>query len=137
MYSLGLTIRSVFTGDFDKLDPQRLKNAKVGLHDLMVALIALLLASLLMSDKKKPKSDPTKLSQYEKLSLKIFQKATAEFNPFTNLLGPFKSTPSFLQKVGEIKDGIKSLSEGKSDFATFIRNNINAAELIPNPATRN
>ena len=137
MYSLGLTIRSIFTGDFDKLDPQRLKNAKVGLHDLMVALIALFLANLLMSDKKKSKSDSTKLSQYEKLSLKIFQKATGEFDPFTNLLGPFQSTPSFLQKVGEIKDGIKSLSEGKSDFATFIRNNINAAELIPNPATRN
>lgn len=74
MYSLGLTIRSVFTGDFDKLLSQRLKNAKVGLHDLMVALIALFLANLLMSDKKKSKSDSTKLSQYEKLSLKILQK---------------------------------------------------------------
>ena len=46
MYSLGLTIRSVFTGDFDKLDPQRLKNAKVGLHDLMVALIALIVIAV-------------------------------------------------------------------------------------------
>ena len=137
MYSLGLTIRAVFTGDLDKVDPQRLKNAKVGLHDLLVALFSIFLSGILMNDKKKSKTDPTKLTQYEKIALKIFAKATNEFNPFSNLLGPFQSTPSFIAKSKEVKDDFIKLTQGKSDFAQFLRNNINAVELIPNPGTRN
>jgi hypothetical protein len=39
MYSLGLTIRALATGDLKNTDPQRLANAKVALHDLLIAMM--------------------------------------------------------------------------------------------------
>lgn len=97
MYSLALTFRSVVTGDFNKVEPQRLKQAKLALHDLLVALMSLMISSFLMSDKKKSKNDPEKLDQYSKLGIKILQRATGEFDPFSNFASPF-AEPSFIIK---------------------------------------
>lgn len=136
MYSLTLTARALFKGELDTVDPQRLKQAKIGLHDILVALLAAFLGSMLMQDAKKSKHDDTKLSQYPRLGSKILYNATSEFNPFTNLAGPFNGEPSFMKKMGEVKTGFMSLMSGNTTPEKFLRNNLNFLEVVPTFETR-
>lgn len=142
MYSLGLVTRSLVKGEsLDGLDPQRLNNAKLMLHDLLVAMIAILLGIALFSkdtgvDGIKEKSNWDEMGQYEKVAARIILRATKEFDPFS-LVGAVQTTPAFISKLSEATADFKGLFAGDGDILEFFRNNISFTELIPNPMTRN
>lgn len=142
MYSLGLVTRSLIKGEsLDGLDPQRLNNAKLMLHDLLVAMIAILLGIALFSkdtgvDGIKEKSNWDEMGQYEKVAARIILRATKEFDPFA-LVGSIQTTPAFISKLSEATTDFKGLFAGDGDILEFFRNNISFTELIPNPMTRN
>ena len=144
MTSLGLTVRHVFSGkSFDELDPQRLNNAKLMLHDIIVAMMSILLGLLLFGKIKginvAPKgSGPTKWSemgQFERIGAKIMLSATDEFDPIS-LLGGVQSTPTFVTALGKLKEDFNNLFLGHTDLETFFRNNFRFLENVPNPMTR-
>ena len=144
MTSLGLTVRQVFSGkSFDELDPQRLNNAKLMLHDIIVAMMSILLGLLLFGKIKginvAPKgSGPTKWSemgQFERIGAKIMLSATDEFDPIS-LLGGVQSTPTFVTALGKLKEDFNNLFLGHTDLEKFFRNNFRFLENVPNPMTR-
>ena len=144
MTSLGLTARHLFTGNsIDELDPQRLNNAKVMLHDIIVAMLSMLFGLMLFGKVKginvsAKGSGPTKWSemdQYERLAAKIILNTTNEFDPIS-LLGSIQSTPTFVTALGKLKGDFNNLFTGHTDMETFFRNNFRFLENVPNPMTR-
>ena len=144
MTSLGLTARHLFTGNsIDEIDPQRLNNAKVMLHDIIVAMLSILFGLILFGkvkgiDVSAKGSGPTKWSemdQYERLAAKIILNTTNEFDPIS-LLGSVQSTPTFVTALGKLSGDFNNLFTGHTDMETFFRNNFRFLENVPNPMTR-
>lgn len=127
-------MRDLFKGDLNEVSPIRLAQAKLALHDLLMALLGILLGYLLMADKEKPKTE--QLAQYEGLALKTLDKAFNEFNFGKSIFGSIQTTPAFVSKLSTTKESMDRLFEGKSDLETFMRRNISFLEILPNPLTR-
>lgn len=146
MYSLGMTIRELITvQSLEGVDPQRLKNSKVMLHDLLMAMIAILLGIILYSKHEDfgggksggggATSTWSEMGQYEKIATKIIMRSTKEFNPF-GLLTDLQATPAFISSLSDATTDFKNLFSGKSSVESFFRNNLNFLEVIPKPMLR-
>lgn len=99
LYSLGLTINDAFHGNLSSTDPQRISRAKLALHDLILAMLSMLLGYLLLANTRKKKDE--RLDQYEKLALKIMMNSTGEFDPFSTVFGTVNATPAFISITGD------------------------------------
>lgn len=132
MYSLSSTARAVIKGDLDNVHPEHLANAKIAIHDLLVAMLAILLGYFLMKDYNKSDKDKTKMSQYEQLITKTVKKGLAEFNPWESIFGSLQSTPAFIDRLGQSAESIKSFVSGNSDVEKMLRKNFVFFEVLPN-----
>jgi hypothetical protein len=137
MYSLGYVARDLFSGHLDETDPQRMQQAKLMVHDLLLMFSSIALGSLLYQDLKKSKTDATKYDQYERLAMKVMYKSTNEFDPFGNTLGSIQAEPAFVSTLATVKKDFGTMISGKTSLAKFLHNNIQFAELLPNPVTKN
>ena len=141
MYSLGMVMRELATvQSLDNVDPQRLNQAKLMLHDLLMAMIAILLGIILYSESDNVSGEGKTtvwkdMSQYEKIAAKIMMRTTKEFNPI-GLLTDLQATPSFITSLSDATTDFKKVFAGDSDVETFFRNNINFLELLPKPMIR-
>ena len=143
MYSLGMTARALFRGELDETPEYRINNAKLMVHDLIVAMIAILLGLALFakdSDVEGDKSTWDEMGQYERIMARILMRSSSEFDPF-QLIGSLQSTPAFITKITEVKKDLKNVFAGNSSVEKFFTNNFNFLELAPlsslNPFTRN
>jgi hypothetical protein len=140
MYSLGLTLRAMANPkeSLSDLDARTINQAKLMTHDLLLALIWILLGILLFSDSNdvgKKTTNWQDMSQYEKLATNVILRSTKEFNPFT-LLGDLQSTPSFITKMSDVKKDFVKTFEGDGDVQKFFTNTFKFLELVPNPGIR-
>lgn len=131
MYSLGLTIRALATGNLKNTDPQRLANAKIALHDLLIAMIMMWLGHILMSNGEDGTKPMKEMSQYEQLAIKIGMKSFGEFDPFGGVFGALSWQPAFASVMTNTMTDFKSVLAGKSDLVTFLRSNWNMMEILP------
>lgn len=143
MYSLGLTVRALLHPEesISDLSDTTIRNSKLMIHDLLVAMMAMLLGILLFSEKtgefdSKKTTNWRELSQYEKLATKIMLRSTNEFNPFKTFTD-LNSTPAFITNMRETAQDFKKLFEGDQDVMRFFSNTFNFLEVIPNPSLRN
>lgn len=137
MYSLALTIRSLRKGEsLTDLDPQRLKQAKLMLHDLLMAMLSILFGMFLYNKSLDGKSNYAEMGQYEQKGAKIMMRSLKEFNPFS-VFGDIQTTPAFISKVSTTLTDFKGLFTGDTDIDRLFRHNVNFLELVPNPMVRN
>lgn len=85
-YSLGLTLRDLVTGNFDKTPTIRKKRAMLAIHDLFMGLLVCALINALLQDFE----DNDETSQAKILTAKAFYKASNEFDPFASVFKAFK-----------------------------------------------
>lgn len=130
MYSLGLTIRALATGNLSSTDPQRIANAKVGLHDLLVSMLMMWIGYLIMSAGEDGTKPFKEMDQYEQLATKIGMKSFGEFNPF-DIAGALSWEPAFASMLSNTMTDLKSVLAGKSDLVTFLRSNWSMMEILP------
>lgn len=138
MYSFGITIRELATGkSLKEIEPHRLNNAKLMLHDLIIMLINILLGILIFKNKDliTGKTNYSQMDQYERMACKILMRSTKEFNPFS-LLGDIQTTPVFISTLSDTIDSVKDVFSGNGSVESFIRSNLNFMELVPNPMAR-
>lgn len=142
MYSLGLTVRALLHPDesIHDLSDTTINNAKLMIHDLLVAMMAILLGILLFNEKTNAAGTTTTnwkdLGQYEKLAAKILQRSTNEFNPFKTLTD-LSATPVFITNMRETGQNFVKLFDGEQDTMKFFSNTFSFLEVIPNPTIRN
>lgn len=137
MYSLGYVTRDLFSGKIDQTDPQRMQQAKLMLHDLLLMFTSIILGSIMYQDLKKSKTDATKYDQYQRLAMKIMYKSAGEFDPFGNTIGAIQAEPAFLSTLSSVKTNFVSMTQGHTDLAKFLHKNLQFAEILPNPVTKN
>lgn len=136
MYSLNQVARDLFTGHLDETDPQRIQQAKLMVHDLILMFSSLALGSILFQDLKKSKTDAEKFGQYERLATKVSYKTTNEFDPFSSTVGALQATPAFVSTLGNVKKTFTNMMDGKTSLEKFLHGNVAFAELLPNPETK-
>lgn len=126
MYSLAKTFHDLKNGELDKANPQRIKQAKMALHDLLASFIFMWLGSLLMGDKKefKEKSYP------EQYLARVGLKSMNELNVITSLLGSVKVTPAFVEILGGAVTDAQRVFTGDMAFTKAIRDNVRMFEVI-------
>lgn len=144
MYSLGLTVRALLHPDesIKDLNETTLRNAKLMIHDLLVAMMAILLGIILFDKKEGDFGGGgatmrwQELNHYEKLAAKILLRSGNEFRPLKTLTD-ISATPVFITNMRETGQDFVKLFEGNQDVMKFFTNTFNFLEVIPNPMTRN
>lgn len=131
MYSLAEVTRALFTGNMHEMDPQKIQQAKLMLHDLTLMISSLILGSILFKDLKKSPKDATKYSQYEEVATKLLYQTTNQFDPFLNTIGSLQGTPMFLTTLAKTKTNFQSAISGKSDLEKFLHKSLQFWELMP------
>ena len=139
LFSLGMTTRALFTGELNETPEYRIQNAKLMLHDLLVAMIAIMLGIFLFTKDKDVEGATSTwddMGHLERQGARILMRATREFDPF-DLIGSVQTTPSFIAKLEETKRDFKNLFAGNSNTERFFRRAFNFLEVIPQPLARN
>lgn len=130
MYSLGLTIRDIAKGNFDKTPKERKRRAMLAMHDLFMMLLAMIIVRTLLEDfpdtEKMTYSD-----QAKQVTTKAAYKALNEFNPFDSVFNAFKWEPAFAGMLGNMYDGVTGVFTGDTDLDKFFRRNFKMLEVIP------
>lgn len=143
MYSLGMTARALFKGEIDETPEYRINNAKLMLHDLIVAMISIFLGLALFSKDEDVEGSKTawdEMGQYQRVMTRILMRSSTEFDPF-QLIGSVQTTPAFITKMAQTKKDLTNVFSGNSSMEKFFTKNFNFLELAPlstlNPFTRN
>ena len=130
MYSLGLTLRDIKNGNFDKTPKERKRRAMLAIHDLFMMLIAMLIARTLLEDfpdtEKMTYSD-----QAKQVTTKAVYKALNEFNPYESVFNSFRWEPAFAGMLGNMYDAFTGVFTGDTDLDKFFRRNFKMLEIIP------
>ena len=87
LYSLGLTLRDLKNGNFDKTPKERKRRAMLAIHDLFMGILLAMLVNSLLNDFDE--SDDY-VDQAKQISTKAAYKALNEFNPFDSVFNAFK-----------------------------------------------
>lgn len=131
-YSLGLTIRDLITkGSLEDVNPDRLNKAKLALHDLLVAMLMIILSHAMYSKNEDGKIPYKEMGEFEKLAMNTMIKSFGEFDPISSGFGALSWTPAFVSIMGNTYADFKSLVSGKSDLENFLRQNFRSLELLP------
>jgi hypothetical protein len=123
--------RNILHGTLDKSSPEQIAKAKIALHDLLLAIFAMLLGFFIVKNRNTSKADKTVIDQYEQLALKIVYKGTREFDPFNSIFGSIQTTPAMIDKIGQTMKSIKDLASGNSDLDKLMRKTFVFSEIFP------
>lgn len=132
MYSLGLVGRDLVMGNFDKTPVERIRRAKLAIHDLVMGMLVLALLRVLFEQFNESGSrDEGYANQALGVTQKAFEKAMQEFDPFTSVFGAFSWEPAVISMMSNVKRDFARLFTGDTNVETFLRNNFKALEVIP------
>lgn len=127
-YSLIYTGHDLYNGkNIDLIDPRRLRQAKLALHDILFAIISALLGSWFMANKKDFKNQP----MMAQTGLTILYKSMNDLNVMSSVFGGLQTTPAFFSILSSAKDDLKQVLSGDQPIYKMIRDNLKMLELLP------
>lgn len=86
-YSLGMTLRDVVTGNFDKTTKERKRRAMLAIHDLFMGLLIAALVRILLEEFD---DKSTGIAVAKRNTTLAFYKAMNEFDPFNSVFNALK-----------------------------------------------
>ena len=134
MYSLGLTMRDLVTGNINDTPVERVRRAKLAIHDILLGMLLIALVRIMFEQFKEEggnKESRKKANQAIDMTEKALTKALNEFNPFDSVFNAFSWEPAFVGLLSNVKKDFGDLFSGNSDVSTFFRSNFKAMEVIP------
>lgn len=132
LYSLGYLLRDLRDLKLDETDPERMHRAMLALHDLLLGLFLMWIASLMMYDTLTPtKKDKAIYSQAQQYGQSIMMKSLNEFDPINSIFGAIKWTPAFVSILGKSVDSFKSTLTGETELTKFFRDSFKMLEVLP------
>lgn len=128
LYSLGLTLRDIKNGNFDKTPDERKRRAMLAIHDLFMGMLLAMIVNALLQDFDEP---DTYAEQAMQITTKASYKALNEFNPFDSVFNAFRWEPAFAGMIGNVYKGFTGMFSGNTDAETFFRRNFKMLEILP------
>lgn len=132
MYSLASVVKAVKNDKLDLVDPVRLKQAKLGLHDLLTALILIWLGALVTMDKK----EKAQASNLELVLTKYALKSFNDISMINSLTTGVQNKVAAVEILSNAKNDIMQFLSTDMSLTTLLRQNIRMLELIPPDARR-
>ena len=127
MYSLIYTAHDLAKGKIKTTDPQRIKQAKLMLHDLLMSFVFLLIGFLFYSDKKSLKEQ----DQMTQMLMKVGYKSMNDLDVFSGLFASVSATPAFVKILGDATTDFKQVMTGDKEFSKALKENFKLLELLP------
>lgn len=134
LYSLGYCIKDLKNGNLTSTDPQRKRRAMLALHDLLLGILLLKLASLMIYGVTSPsKADREALSYGQQYASKIMMNSMLEFDPLDSVFNTLKWTPASLSIMSNALSSFDEVISGDDKLSSFFRDSFKALEVIPKP----